>query len=99
MFTDCSLLRSNFLPVKVSAVNSTGPSNVQLIQVSVYIYTGPLLQKKIKGENVYFCLDTLEKLSMQCRVYFMQVFLDISSVCMNVAELYFLLFQVSQWLS
>ena len=99
MFTDCSLLRSNFLPVKVSAVNSTGPSNVQLIQVSVY--TGPLLQKKIKGENVYFCLDTLEKLSMQCRVYFMQVFLDIklSSVCMNVAELYFLLFQVSQWLS
>ena len=97
MFTDCSLLRSNFLPVKGSAVNSTGPSNVQLIQVSVY--TGPLLQKKIKGENVYFCLDTLEKLSMQCRVYFMQVFRDISSVCMNVAELYFLLFQVSQWLS
>ena len=43
--------------------------------------------------------DTLEKLSMQCRVYFMQVFLDISSVCMNVAQLYFLLFQVSQWLS
>ena len=30
------------------------------------------------------------------RVYFMQVFLDISSVCMTVAELYFLLFQVSQ---
>ena len=29
---------------KVSAINSTGPSNVQLIQVSVY--TGPSLQKK-----------------------------------------------------
>ena len=96
MFTGCSLLWSNFLPVKVSAINSTGPSNVQLIQVSVY--TGPLLQKKIGGENVYFC--PLQKScpynvgSILCRFFW-----TLSSVCMTAAELYFLFFQVSQWLS
>lgn len=74
-------------------INSdTGPSNVQLIQVSVY--AGPSLQKKkLLGGAMLTCVHSIKVVhAMQGLLYAGQSFLYISSVCMTVAERHYCLF-------